>query len=414
MYIEREKITRNIYRDTEFNPILILIGARQVGKTTILKNLKLSKPSLYIIGQDPDIGMVFEKYSTAESYLKINLNPELNGYLLLDEFQFISNISTTLKLLTDKNPELKVICSGSSSLDIIQQVEESLAGRVHVIDIYSLSFAEYLKFQDEEIYNLFLRYDGSTVDEIVAPNVKISFQDYLVYGGMPRVALAKDPEIKIQLLDDIYKTYLLRDVRNYVKNEDSVGFNKLLTLLATQIGGMVNVNELSNSSGLSYRKCEDYLFLLEQMFIIQLIEPYFTNKRKVITKMKKVYFTDIGLRNAVIGNFTPIGNRVDKGAIFENYVYLELKRKLPTYAKIFFYRTKDGSEVDFIIDNMKNKYAVEAKYKSIKKAVNFKNLTGLKSIENFKKIFIVNENYNIQKEDTQYIQGYLADKMELS
>ena len=413
MFVRRDKLLQQIEETVSLVPITVLIGARQVGKTTLLKNLTLHKTSLYLVGQDPDVASLFTKVTTIENYLKINLHHELDGFLLLDEFQFIHDISTTLKLLTDLHPKLKIICSGSSSLDIIQRVEESLAGRVHIIDVYSLSFSEYLRFQSEELFTLFNKYDKNANDAIVDSKIKYFFEEYLIFGGLPRIALTKGEQPKIQLLDDIYKTYLLRDVRSYIKNEDAVGFNKLLVMLASQIGNMINIHELANTTGLAYRKCEDYIFLLEQMFIIKLVQPFFTNKRKVISKMKKVYFTDIGLRNIIFANFMKPDNRTDAGAIFENFVFLELMRKIPSYAKIYYYRTQDGSEVDFLIDDLKSKFAVETKYKSLTKTIRLKNLIGLQAIEKIAKSFVVNKNLNASEEKTIFVQGYLTDKIEL-
>ncbi|OIO14883.1 MAG: hypothetical protein AUJ54_13730 [Ignavibacteria bacterium CG1_02_37_35] len=413
MFVRRDKLLKQVEETIALVPITVLIGARQVGKTTFLKNLTLQKPSLYLVGQDPDVAFLFTQVTTIESYLKINLHPELDGFLLLDEFQFIADISTTLKLLVDLHPKLKIICSGSSSLEIIQHVEESLAGRVHIIDVYSLSFSEYLRFQNEELFTLYNKYDSCTADEIVDSKIKYYFDEYLIYGGLPRIALTKGEQPKIQMLDDIYKTYLLRDVRSYVKNEDAVGFNKLLVMLASQIGNMINVHELANTTGLVYRKCEDYIFLLEQMFIIKLVQPFFTNKRKVILKMKKVYFTDIGLRNIIFANFVKLDRRTDSGAIFENIIFLELMRKIPSYAKIYFYRTKDGSEVDFIVDDLKNKYAFETKYKSFIKMINLKSLIGLQNIESLAKSFIISKNLNASEDKTRFVQGYLTEKIEL-
>ncbi len=414
MFIKRDALISQIEESIALIPITVLIGARQVGKTTILKNLVLSKPSIYLIGQDPQVASIFENYNTAENYLRINLSREIDGFLLLDEFQFINNISTTLKLLTDSFSNLKVICSGSSSLDIIQKVEESLAGRIRIIDVYSLSFFEYLRFQNEEIYNLFTKYNSDTVDEIVDSRIKFFLNEYLLYGGLPRAALIENSESKIKILDEIYKTYLLRDVRSYVRNEDAVGFNKLLILLASQISNMINIQELTNTTGLSYRKCEEYLFLLEQMFIIKLIQPYYTNKRKVISKMKKVYFTDLGLRNMIFANFNELEKRNDSGAIFENYVYLEIMRNIPSYSKIYYFRTKDGTEIDFIIDNLKNKYLVEVKYQEMYKTKSFKNISSFSEIENINKAFIVNKNLNTNVANLKFIQGYLIDKIDFA
>lgn len=413
MYINREKIVNEINKAINLSPITILIGARQVGKTTILKNLKHLTPSIYLIGQDPEVAAIFQKLSIAETYLKTNLNSELKGFLLIDEFQYIDNISTMLKLLTDSNSQLRVICSGSSSLDIIQKVEESLAGRVRVIDTYSLSFSEYLKFHSEKLFELYSKYDQQSKEELIYPEIKLLFEDYLIYGGMPKQALSPKHEDKIQLLDDIYKTYLLRDVRSYIRNEDVVSFNKLLILLASQIGSSVNVNELANSSGLSYRKCEDYISLLEQMFIIKMVEPFFTNKRKVITKMKKVYFTELGLRNIIIGNFNSIENRSDNGALFENFVYLELLRILPSYTRIYFYRTKDGAEVDFIIDNMKQKFAIETKFKNLNKEFSLKSFKSITEIENIAGTYLINRNFNLSN-GVKFLQGYLTEKIVFS
>ncbi|MCB1193793.1 MAG: DUF4143 domain-containing protein [Leptospiraceae bacterium] len=165
-------------------------------------------------------------------------------------------------------------------------------------------------------------------------------KEYLAFGGLPRVALAKKHQEKIELIDDIYKTYLLQDVRNFIKNQDTVQFNNLLKILSSQIGNMVNSNELSNTTQLSYTKCEEYIYLMEQMYIIKLITPFTTNKRREITKMKKLYFLDIGLRNMIYNSFNDIDIRVDNGSIFENFVFLELLKVLQKPNTIQYYRTK--------------------------------------------------------------------------
>jgi len=180
-----------------------------------------------------------------------------------------------------------VLCSGSSSLDIIQQVEESLAGRVRMINAYSLSFAENVLFKDKSLYAEFEKYDSNTNTSVMSGDIKQVLKDQLLYGGMPRVCLTSKPEGRIQILDDIFKTYLLRDVKSYVRNTDSVGFNKLLSNLAIQTGNLVNINELSRTTGLTYNKCEEYIYLLEQMYIIKMVSPYEANAKKTIRKMKK-------------------------------------------------------------------------------------------------------------------------------
>ena len=411
-YISREKYMEKIMEAFKHLPIVVLIGARQVGKTTLMENIPINKTRLFLNGQDPELAEIFQKFSTLEKYLQINLNPQIDGYLFIDEFQFIPKISTSLKLLADKHKNLKILCSGSSSLDIIQHVEESLTGRIRMLNIYSLSFAEYLKFENEKLYFLYKKYDQGIKHEVVDPRIYNAFKEYLIYGGFPRSVQASMPRDKIALINDIYQTYLLKDIRNFIRNEDVVSFNRLLKLLAAQIGNLVNINELSKTSGLNYKKCEEYLHVLEQMYIIKLIPPYFTNKKKVITKMRKVYFLDLGLRNIIYNNFNTIDFRVDNGMLFENYVFLDILKSNPDTAQIYYYRTKDGSEVDFLVNNMIEKSTFEVKYKEFSKTVNFKNLLALNQSEEINKSYLVNMNLNAQHKGYRFIQGYLLSKLQ--
>ena len=255
MFIERPHYIKEILDSIDRLPVTVLTGARQVGKTTLMRNIKLNGPVLFLNGEDMEIASVFEKFSILNSFLKTRLNMDLSGFLLIDEFQYIPGISTMLKLLADHYPKLKIICTGSSSLDIRQTVEESLAGRIRIIEILSLSFDEYLRFSSPALHNLYFKYNIDTPHEVVDPLIPGKMLEFIIYGGLPRVALEPNPEQKILLLNDMYRTYLMRDVRSYIRHEDSIGFNKLLRLLASQIGNMVNINELSRSSGILYKRC---------------------------------------------------------------------------------------------------------------------------------------------------------------
>jgi hypothetical protein len=411
MYFPRSSYSDKVFKAFHSLPIVVLIGSRQVGKTTIMENLALDGKKIFLNGQNPEVAELCQKYSTLKDYLRINLNETIKGYLLIDEFQFIPGISTMLKLLVDQHKDLKIICTGSSSLDILQKVEESLAGRVRIIEVFSLSFEEYLLFTDSELHKLYIKYDINTPKEVIDRQIPIKLNEYLLYGGLPRVSLQKQPEEKIDILDDIYRTYLLRDVRSYVRNEDSVGFNKMLRLVASQIGGMVNVNELSTSSGLGYKKCAEYLSLLEQMFIIKLLEPFHTNKRKVISKMQKVYFTDIGLRNLIYGSFNQMNIRTDGGNIIENFVFLELKRKLGKAGSINYFRTLDGVEVDFVINNFKENIAVEVKSKELSKPVFMRNMESLGKAQSINRNYVVNNGLNTEYKGFRFILPYQASKI---
>ena len=395
-------------------PIVILTGARQVGKTTLMHLVKIEGRKLFLNGQNPEIIELFSSYSLIKTYIQAELGNDLSGTIILDEFQFIPDISTSLKLLTDENPGLKFICSGSSSLDMLGKVNESLAGRVRVIPVFSLSFSEYINFFDQELFDKFSRYKLNDPVQILDKRIPNLVDSYLIFGGLPRIALASRYQDKIDLLMDIYQTYLLKDIRNYIRNEEFVGFNKLLKLLALQIGNLININSLSKETSLSYRKTEDYLHILEQMYIIKLLAPFVSNKRKEITRMKKVYFTDLGLRNIVLNDFREIGLRNDKGALFENFVYLEIAKEISRPENITFYRSKDGLEIDFIIDTYKERIPFEAKFQSYTKPKSDPSLVRFSEIENYNKGYIINSGYSGIKEKLAFVPAYFLSKVKIS
>lgn len=410
--IRREKYEKEITEAFRFLPIAVLIGARQVGKTSIMKMYPTERyrDTLFLNGQDAEVAERFKKLSTIEQYLSIYLNADFDGLLFIDEFQFIEGISTMLKLLTDKHDKLKVLCSGSSSLDILQHIEESLAGRVRIIEVLALSFSEFLLFRDEKLFRLQQNLaDGS--DEALVSELQAAYQDYLIYGGLPRTALTNQPEEKVELLNDICQTYLLNDVRRYVANGHFVGFNKLLRLLAAQIGNLVNINELSRESGLAYADCENYVNLLQKMYVIKLIEPFFTNRRKIISKMKKVYFCDLGLRNMIYGSFNEMPFRTDNGAIFENEILLELWRNRKPDETISFYRTQSGTEVDFVTESTQRKMAVECKYKRFEKPVSITALNGFCEEEGITLRYVANINANFEHAKAKFVPGIIADRI---
>lgn len=411
MLIHRKKYLSRIKNSISKVPITILIGARQTGKTSLIESLLLDMDTFKLDGETVETNNLFSSIPNVIEFLKIKINKDLNGLLIIDEFQFIDKISTKLKILIDSNKKLKILCSGSSSLDIVQTVEESLAGRVRMLNVNSLSFSESVLFNNKKLFDEYEKYSINTKDDIVSPQIKMILGNNLVYGGMPRVALESDPIEKIQILNDIYRTYLLRDVKSYVRNKDSVGFNKLLQFLALQISNLINVNELSRVTSLSYNKCEEYIYLLEQMFIIKLVEPFENNKRKAIKKMKKIFFMDLGLRNIIINNFNSLDIRIDNGALFENFIFLEIFKHTLSYYKINFYRTRDGAEVDFVINDMMKNISIEAKYKNLNKPLFLKALSSFNLSENIAESYVVNLTLNQEHNNIKYIQSYLLNKI---
>ena len=404
--IYREHYLQKIIAGFRNNPIVVLIGARQVGKTSLMEMFVEEKKHYWLNGQNPETAALFESFSTIERYLKLNINNNIDGLLVIDEFQFINDISLYLKLLCDKYKKLKVLCSGSSSLNILQNVEESLAGRIRLINVYPLSFDEYIKFQDVDLWKKFNKCNIEDDINLMFPEIPEMLREYLTYGGLPKVALVFNKEEKEELLNDIYQTYLLKDVRQFIQNQHFLAFNKLLKILSSQTAGLININEISNTIQLPYKKCEEYVSLLEQMFIITLVYPYTTNLRKEITKMKKVFFCDIGLRNIVYNSFNDINIRIDKGQIFENFVYMQLLKKYKS-REIFYYRTKDNTEIDFILNTAtEGIIPVEVKFTEYKEHKKIRAISEFAKINEFSTSYIINKNLINQTEHQHYVQPY--------
>ena len=202
-------------------------------------------------------------------------------------------------------------------------------------------------------------------------------------------------------------------MRHYVANEHFVGFNKLLRLLAAQIGDLVNITELCGESGLDRESCERYLHLLEQMYIVKFIEPYLTNKRKMVTKMKKVYFCDLGLRNAIYNSFSEMAYRADKGHIFENEILLELWRSRSGGEVINFYRTQSGIEVDLLLTGPSRRIAVECKYKTMTRTAKIAALSSVAEKEQMQHTYVANINLQGTNDSngTRYVPGIIADRI---
>ena len=403
--ISRDYYYQKIVAGFKNNPIVVLIGARQVGKTSLMEMFVEDKKHYWLNGQNPETAALFESFSSIERYLQLNIGNNLDGLLVIDEFQYINDISLYLKLLCDKYKKLKVLCSGSSSLNILQSVEESLAGRIRLINVYPLSFDEYIKFQD---LNLWEKFNHCTLEDdinLMFPEIPEMLNEYLTYGGLPKVALASNKEEKEELLNDIYQTYLLKDVRQFIKNQHFLAFNKLLKILSSQTAELININEISNTIQLPYRNCEEYVGLLEQMFIITLVYPYTTNQRKEITKMKKMFFCDIGLRNVIYNSFNDISIRIDKGQIFENFVYLQFLKKYKP-REIFYYRTKDNTEIDFILDTARGIIPIEVKFSEYRDHKKIRAISEFAKTNNFIKSYVINKSLINLTDPPYYVQPY--------
>ncbi len=334
--------------------ISIIAGARQVGKTTLLKQLKqylINKyPIYYFTLEDMDILNLLNE-SPKNIFTLVNKN---NSIVMIDEIQYLNNPTNFLKYLYDEHKnDIKLIVTGSSAFYIDKKFKDSLIGRKRLFILRPLSFKEFLFFKNKkDLINSITR---NSINIIHKRELYTLFNEYCIYGGYPEVVVNNSIETKREILSDIVYSYIKKDILEAgIRKEDK--FYALLKILSTQIGSIVNKNELAKTIGVSTTAIEDYLYVMRKSFYISLVSPFYSNIRKEIIKMPKVYFLDIGVRNQLIKNFGIISLRQDKGHIIENILYNELCRKYGNDIK--FWRTKTGLEIDFILDNK----AIEVKY----------------------------------------------------
>jgi len=262
---------------------------------------------------------------------------------------------------------LKIVATGSSAFYIDKRFTDSLSGRKRIFELQTLSFKEWLQFKDMRELDKELGYIRLQKDYLSTRHRELieMFNEYLVFGGYPEVVLENNREEKLNLLKEIKNAFLKRDIdESGIANPDK--FYYLLSLLAAQAGNLVNRNELSNTIGVDNKTIEKYLFVLQNCFHIDLVKPFYSNLRKELTKMPKVYFKDHGLRNMALNRFYDVSSRDDLGAILESFVYKRLT-SLYDQDNIRFWRTTDKKEIDFVITTSYGKgiaYEVKMKCKS--------------------------------------------------
>lgn len=386
-------IERGVFRQTldwlKRDEIITLTGPRQAGKTTILLKLieyLLSEhghpeSSIYYFNFDQqELREEFGKPQKLLSFIK-SRGEHQKYWLFLDEVQRLKEPGLYLKTLYDlPNKPLKLVVSGSSSLLLRAETKEYLTGRQIEFYVFPLSFKEMAAF-----FGFRLPAEQSNA-------LRDLLGQIAVYGGYPRPFQEKNPQIKQQLLSQLYRDYVKKDIRDFAGIEEVTGFNKLTGLLAYQIGNLTGKNELATNTQLDARTVGKYLEVLEQTFVIKLLPPYFTNRRKEIVKMPKIYYLDGGLRNARLNDFTTYELRPDRGALFENTVLTELAKNCPPETQIHYWRTQAGAEVDFVLVNGQKLVPVEVKT-TIKDE---RASQGLKSfIESYKpkQAFVVSESF---------------------
>ncbi len=321
---------------------IIILGARQVGKTTFLTNLLQHQDYLFIDGDDP-LNIEILSDANTETLRRVIGSKKI---VFFDEAQRIPNIGLLTKIIIDQIKNVKVYISGSSSLDISDSINEPLTGRKWEYNLFPFSWNElvghfgFLKMQQQ-------------------------LDQRLISGNYPDVVL--NPGDEEEYLKQLVSSYLYKDVLKIVGIRKPVVLDKLLKLLAFQVGNEVSLNELARALGLDKKTVDSYIQLLEKTFIVFRLQSFGRNPRKEITTKKKVYFYDNGVRNALISNFNPLSLRTDIGALWENFMISERIKYLHYQrisANLYFWRNKQGQEVDLIEERGGKLRAFEFKYSS--------------------------------------------------
>lgn len=342
-YLTRE-IEEQIINNLEPNKVIVMLGARRIGKTILLNQLIKKNDESYLLlnGEDYATHELLERRSVT------NYQNLLGGYklLIIDEAQKITDIGKILKLIVDGIMGIKIIVTGSSTFDLSSSIGEPLTGRQKIFKLFPLSEKEF--------------------QQIESPAEKRDkLEERLIYGNYPELTQIKNREKKSDYLKELVNSYLLKDILVFENIKNSSKILNLLRLIAFQIGRDVSYNELGTQLQMNKATVNKYLDLLTKVFILHKVEGFSRNLRKEITKNSRWYFYDNGIRNMIIANMNPLNIRNDVGQLWENYIISE-RLKFQSYNKMivnnFFWRTYDQQAIDWVEERGGNLYGYEFKW----------------------------------------------------
>lgn len=343
MYLMKFKRKQDITKELSPKRVLVIYGPRRVGKTTLLNeyiSTQLKKEIFSSTGDDIQLRNIFQ----SEERNKILEFARPHELIAIDEAQFIPSIGLGAKMMIDAFPEKNIILTGSSSLDLSNKIGEPLTGRHFVLTLLPLSQGEM---------------DSSKVE------LKWELENFLIYGSYPEVLNEPDIEKRKKILTEMVSSYLFKDALalEAVRSPDIL--LSIAKCLAFQVGNEVSINEIARTAFTDVKTTTKYLDLLEKMFIIKKIRGFSRNLRTEISKKAKYYFLDNGVRNAIISQFNPLSLRNDVGALWENFIFMELIKKSNLEGKFdnyYFWRTHSGQEIDIIKESNGTLEAIECKW----------------------------------------------------
>jgi uncharacterized protein len=416
MVIKR-KILEKLRLEANKKKISILIGARQVGKTTLMKILFnefcVKNKCVFI---DVDIISNYEKVNSFENLIN---EIKLRGYkeeqkeffyIFLDEFQRYPDVVRVMKNVYDNYDNIKIFASGSSSLTIKNQIQESLAGRKIIHEIFPLDFEEFLIFKKQErlVSNL------KNIPTLKGENLSSALKDYrkyleefLIFGGYPEVILNEKEEDKKQILESVFDLYVKKDLVEYLKIDKILDVKSLIEFLAVNNGQKIKYEEITKRTSLDFGEIKKYIEILSETYLIKIVRPFYTNKNKEIVKIPKIYFIDNGVRNYFVKNFNELKLRNEAGSLFEGYILSELLKCGKRDIK--FWQDKNLNEIDFILEE-KEIIPIEVKFKENIKSEDSRCLEiFLKEYENVKKGYLINLAKQEKSKNIIFITPYVLN-----
>lgn len=360
---------RSVYSEllahAERAEISVLLGARQIGKSTLMRQLFVAlkergEPVDFLSLEDPQILQLFNEHPGNLFEASAPPSSAKRAVVFIDEIQYLNDPSNFLKYNYDRwGDRLKLIVSGSSSFYIDEHFRDSLAGRKRMFELQTLSVEEMLHFTGRD--ELVPYAGGAKVPVSRRASLSEALNEYLCFGGYPAVVLAPTPEEKVLLIQEIATSYVKKDALEAgVKRPDQ--YLMLAKVLAKRTGQLVNMQELGRELSISNQTVDAYVRLLRQSFHVSFCRPFYRSAVKELRKMPKLFFNDHGLHNWFCGSFQPLRLREDKGAVLENFVF---RRLLEDYRgdEIHFWRTQQQHEVDFVVTPMLSKpFALEVKW----------------------------------------------------
>ncbi len=352
MLFYRKKYIERIQSCLDNKNALILVWARQVWKSSliqILREKKIVNEELVLSGDE----FFLENFSPKEFLELLEFRYDISNkkYLIIDEAQKIKNIGIIIKYLVDKNKQgdisLKLIISGSGSLEVFRGITDSLIGRYNLIQVRPFSFSEFLEFEWMNVEKM------PENNAIIQKEIEKNFQIYLRYGWYPEVVKAKTQQEKKWVFKSIYDDYLYKDIGFLLQEDENIYFIKFLQLFATKIWSLIKAEQIIAELGIKKKLYVKFLQIAESSFLFDFIEPFSWNLKNEIKKSRKWYMNDIGFLNYILWPSSFDTNFY--GKIIENYAYNEIRFVSPDFLDIKFWQNKNGTEVDFVmLDNFEN------------------------------------------------------------